>query len=236
MSIFNNLDLWLKYLGWPNEILNEWLACGTQCLSCGTQKLNCQTWFDQLNASNLSFVQLALCMWPTWPKRNNSCLDIKNFCIWTSNLAVSGKKIHMKIKKLLLCNWILIFQGLWCTLWHMHEIALKCIGRYLLGTWQNGLLLYPTGDIFIDRFVDANYAGLWSYEHPNNADCVQSHSRHVFLIGGCLVVWSSKLQTEIALSTMQVEYVALLMAMCILLPFQHLLHEICDSISQLLPR
>ena len=51
------------------------------------------------------------------------------------------------------------------------------------------------------------------------------------MIGNCPVMWTSKLQTETALSTMQAEYIALSTAMRDLLPFQELLHELCDHIG-----
>jgi hypothetical protein len=45
-------------------------------------------------------------------------------------------------------------------------------------------------------------------------------------LGGCPIQWSSKLQTEIALSTTEAEYIALSQAMRELLPLRRLLLEI----------
>ena len=47
-----------------------------------------------------------------------------------------------------------------------HEVALKCIGRYLKGTRSIGLILDPTIDLTIDCYPDADFAGLWGHEHP----------------------------------------------------------------------
>ena len=41
-----------------------------------------------------------------------------------------------------------------------HELALKRIGRYLIGTKDKGLILDPSKDLDIDCFVDADFAGL----------------------------------------------------------------------------
>ena len=50
----------------------------------------------------------------------------------------------------------------------IHEAALKRIGRYLANTKDKGIILTPTDDLKIDCFVDADFAGVWSYEDPND--------------------------------------------------------------------
>ena len=94
-----------------------------------------------------------------------------------------------------------------------HEIALEHIGRYLKGTMNNGLVLKPTNDLAIECFVDADFAGLWSHEEKMDPTCVKSRTGFVICLSNCPVIWSSKLQTEIATSTMEAEYSALSMAM-----------------------
>ena len=44
----------------------------------------------------------------------------------------------------------------------------------------------------------------------------------------CLVLWVSKLQTEVALSTTEAEYIALSQSMRDLIPFMTLHDEICE--------
>jgi Reverse transcriptase (RNA-dependent DNA polymerase) len=90
-----------------------------------------------------------------------------------------------------------------------HEEALKHIGRYLLGTRNRGLILKPSRHLKVDLYVDAAFAGLWGYEDKHDPACVKSRSGFVVFVGGCPIVWGSKLQTEIALSTMESEYIAL---------------------------
>ena len=110
---------------------------------------------------------------------------------------------------------------------HSHELALKRIGKYLIGTRTKGLIMNPTDDLAIDMYVDADFAGLWGIEDPDDPTSVKSRTGFVIMIGGCPVLWSSKLQSEIALSTMQAEYIALSMAMRDLLPFKDLVEEVC---------
>ena len=113
----------------------------------------------------------------------------------------------------------------------IHEAALKRIGRYLINTKDKGIILTPTEDLKIDCFADADFAGLWSYEDPNDPVCVQSRTGYVIMFCGVPIIWKSKLQTEITLSTMEAEYVALSMAMKELLPLRELIIEICESVG-----
>ena len=92
-------------------------------------------------------------------------------------------------------------------------MALKRIGRYLIGTKDKGLILNPSKNLDIDCFVDADFAGLWGSEPAHEPISVKSRSGWVIMVGECPVLWASKLQTNIELSTMQAEYVALSSAM-----------------------
>ena len=76
---------------------------------------------------------------------------------------------------------------------------------------DKGLILIfdPSDDLMLDCYPDADFAGLWGHEHPQDPHCACSCTGYVITLCGCTVVWSSKLQTEIALSTMESEYVAL---------------------------
>ena len=70
---------------------------------------------------------------------------------------------------------------------------------------------------------------LWSYEDPQDPSCVKSRTGFVIQITGCPLLWASRLQQEIALSTMQAEYTAMSMAMRDLLPFQRLAFDVCRA-------
>jgi hypothetical protein len=89
------------------------------------------------------------------------------------------------------------------------ENALKRIGCYLKGTLDKGLILTPSDDLKIDCYPDADFAGLWNRDNKNDPHCIRSQTGYVICLTNCPVLWISKLQTEIALSTMEAEYVAL---------------------------
>ena len=57
-----------------------------------------------------------------------------------------------------------------------HELALKRIGRYLIGTKDRGMILDPSTKLDIDCFVDADFAGLWGSESPESPMSVKSRS------------------------------------------------------------
>jgi hypothetical protein len=108
----------------------------------------------------------------------------------------------------------------------IHELAVKRIIRYLLGTKDKGLLLHPTADLSLDMFVDADFAGRWNKEYAEVRDNVLSRTGFVITFCGCPVTWSSKLQTEIALSTTESEYIALSTATRDILPLKRILQDI----------
>ncbi len=116
-----------------------------------------------------------------------------------------------------------------------HEEAVKHICRYLKGTRDKGLVFRIDGDLTLDCYVDADFAGLWKVEHETDPVCVKSRTGFVIMLGGCPLLWVSRLQTEIALSTTEAEYIALSTAMRDVLPARALLVEIGQELSLSFP-
>jgi len=116
-----------------------------------------------------------------------------------------------------------------------HGEALKRIGRYLVGTRDAGLIFKPNPDLRLDCYADADFAGVWSEDNPEDPSSVRSRTGFVITLGGCPVTWSSKMQTEIALSTMESEYIACNSAVRGLIPLKNKLAEICSSFSLPVP-
>ena len=112
-----------------------------------------------------------------------------------------------------------------------HEIALERIGQYLKGTQDDGLILKPTSLFDVDCFVDADFAGLWPHEDKHDPSCVKSRTGFVICIANCPVIWSSKLQTDIATSTMEAEYNGLSLCMRDLIPFKRLFQAVAGGIG-----
>ena len=91
---------------------------------------------------------------------------------------------------------------------------------------DKGLVFRPKASLALDCYVDADFAGLWKVENESDPVCVKSRTGYVLLLGGCQLTSASRLQTEIALSTVEAEYIALLTAMRDLFPGKALLKEI----------
>ena len=107
-----------------------------------------------------------------------------------------------------------------------HGAAVKRILRYLKGTDDKGITISPTNELTVDCYVDADFAGLWKIEDEQEPISVKSRSGHLIMFMGCPLSWQSKLQTQIALSTMEAEYIALSLAMRELIALREILKEI----------
>jgi hypothetical protein len=112
-----------------------------------------------------------------------------------------------------------------------HEQAIKRVGRYLLGTVNKGLRIKPNKNMKLDCFVDADFCGLFSHEDSDDPNSVKSRTGYLLTLGGVPIVWSSKMQTAIALSTMEAEYVALSTAMRALLPLKAVLQTLSKAMN-----
>jgi hypothetical protein len=91
-----------------------------------------------------------------------------------------------------------------------HKLAVMRIRQYLLSTKERGMIYRPDSARGLEVFVDANFAGGWDPEDSENDDSVYSCTGFVICYVGCPMFWQSKLQTVIALSTAEAEFIALL--------------------------
>jgi hypothetical protein len=83
----------------------------------------------------------------------------------------------------------------------------------------------------VDCYVDADFCGLYGREDRTDTTSVKSRTGYVICIAGCPVIWSSKLQESIALSTMMAEYYALSTAMREVLPLNDLVKVIATALQ-----
>jgi hypothetical protein len=109
-----------------------------------------------------------------------------------------------------------------------HTEAMKRLGRYLRGTATKGIIMRPVDLHSFECWVDASHAGEWQNEvktcEPDSATA-RSRMGYTFMFANCPILWASKMQTEIALSTTEAEYMALSMAMRELIPLMRLFEE-----------
>ena len=81
-----------------------------------------------------------------------------------------------------------------------HVAAGKRVLRYLQGTKHYGITLGRLADTLIEGFCDANYG--------NCEQSRRSTTGYVFTCYGSLISWQTKLQTTVAVSTTEAEYMA----------------------------
>jgi hypothetical protein len=110
-----------------------------------------------------------------------------------------------------------------------HSKAVKAIVRYLISTKDKGLICTTT-DAPIECFCDADFAGTY---HPDDAehqsDTARSRTGFILKYAGCPLLWASRLQSEIALSTTESEYISLSSALREVIPIMHLIRELRDA-------
>ncbi|XP_074343025.1 secreted RxLR effector protein 161-like [Apium graveolens] len=87
-----------------------------------------------------------------------------------------------------------------------HWEAEKRILRYVQGILGDGLYYQKTNDSKVLGYCDSNWAG--------SVDDSKSTSENVFFVGSCAIIWMSKKQQVVALSTAEAEYISLSLASC----------------------
>ena len=99
-----------------------------------------------------------------------------------------------------------------------HERAVKRIVRYLKKTRDKGIIMTPDREKGIQCYVDADFAGSFFSETSEDPVSVFSRTGYVIYYFGCPLIWVSKLQAEISLSTVEAEYIALSQSMRDVIP------------------
>jgi hypothetical protein len=106
-----------------------------------------------------------------------------------------------------------------------HTAAVKRIGRYSLGTKDKGLIMKPNQE-GMGCWVDAAHASEWKNKTASSdPSTARSRVGYIITYAGYPMHWSSKMQTEIALSTTEAEYITLSQAMREVLPIIKLMEE-----------
>ena len=111
-----------------------------------------------------------------------------------------------------------------------HVKAVIHLAKYLQSTANEGIILDPREDKSFEVYADADFAGNWNpttaMDDPSTA---KSRTGFVITYAACPILWSSKLQTCISLSTTEAEYVALSQCLFDTIPIMQLLQELKDK-------
>ena len=114
-----------------------------------------------------------------------------------------------------------------------HAEAVKMIVRYLSGTKTEGTLFKKPKTINLECYVDADFAGLYNRESPDNPTSVKSRTGYIISVGGCFILCKSQLQSMVALSTSEAEYGALSHAMRAVIPVRETLLEMISKVDMI---
>ena len=112
----------------------------------------------------------------------------------------------------------------------LHETPVKRICRYLQGTKDNGLVFNPPKKLVVDCYADADFAGLWGHEDPQDHICARNKTGSVVTFSNCPLLWVSKLQTYIALSILHSNYVSLSHSVREFLTLKSIIKEVIDNL------
>ena len=115
-----------------------------------------------------------------------------------------------------------------------HEKASMGLVRYLFGTRTRGIVYNPNKSKGLKCYVDADFTGGWTQADSDNAENVMSQTGYVIAYAVCPINCVSKLQTEIALSIAEAEYIALSQSLRELIPLMNFLEEINKTFPILL--
>ncbi len=99
-----------------------------------------------------------------------------------------------------------------------HEQATTSLGRHLAHTKDRGITYDPDKSMGIECYVVADFAGGWNMTTSADADNVMSRTGFVITYANYPIYWASHLQTEIALSTAEAEYIAMSSALRKVIP------------------
>jgi hypothetical protein len=105
-----------------------------------------------------------------------------------------------------------------------HGAAVKWLGRYLRATRDKGIIFKPKAQSF-DCWVDADFAGNWDATESNHPSTARSRSGYIITYAGCPIIWKSKMQTQVALSTTESEYLSLSTALREVIYLQQMIQE-----------
>jgi hypothetical protein len=92
---------------------------------------------------------------------------------------------------------------------------------------DKGIICRPN-DRSVECYSDADFAGNWNKEESefNRDHTARSRTGYIIKYAGCPLVWASRLQTEIALSTTESEYISLSTSLREVLPLMELIREL----------
>ena len=107
-----------------------------------------------------------------------------------------------------------------------HGDAVEHLCKYLAETRNQGIIVDPKRDKSFEVYADADFAGNWNKATASDdVSAAKSRTGYIIMLASCPIIWASKLQTQIALSTTEAEYIALSQSLRDTIPVMNLSQE-----------
>ena len=111
-----------------------------------------------------------------------------------------------------------------------HGEAILYLVRYLKKTRDYGLKFKPDPEKGFECYCDADFSGNWNKSFARvDPSTSKSRSGWIVFYAGCPVCWASKLQSQVALSTTEAEYIAMSQALRDVIPVMNLIQELGEK-------
>ncbi len=95
-----------------------------------------------------------------------------------------------------------------------HGEAIVYLVHYLMKTQDIGICFKPYRSKGYECYCDADFSGNWNKSLAStDPSTSKSRSGWIIFCAGCSIIWASKLQSQVALSTTEAEYIALSMSL-----------------------
>ena len=107
-----------------------------------------------------------------------------------------------------------------------HGEAVERIAQYLKSRRNEGLILDPQSNKSIECYADADFSGNYiKHTAADDPSTAKSRTGYIITFAGVPIIWKSKLQTQVALSSCEAEYIALSDSLLEVKPMMALLDE-----------
>jgi hypothetical protein len=111
-----------------------------------------------------------------------------------------------------------------------HGEEILYLVRYLKKTRDLGIRFKPNHEKGFECYCDADFSGNWNKQFANvDPSTSKSLSGWILFYAGCPVCWASKLQSQVALSTTEAEYIAMSQALRDVIPVMNLIQEMREK-------
>ncbi len=95
-----------------------------------------------------------------------------------------------------------------------HGKAIIYLVQYLVRSRNVGIRFSPNPSKGFECYWDANFSGNWNKGGAaHDPSTAKSRSGWIIFFAGCPIIWESKLQSQVVLSTTEAEYIDLSMSL-----------------------